>query len=622
MKSIRAITFPLIVSLLLFSTPSASFAATPTPPTATIVVPSSDIATTTNAVVSFSGATTTTALPAGTVVGNYTVGNSPSAVAFDSYTNSIWVTNSYDWSVTKINAVTGGVIGTYPTTVNDGSYIHGPSAIAFDPVTNSVWIANYDASNVTRIDVTTGMITATSTVGISSPSGVAFDPYNKAIWVTNAGNATVTKIDIASGTDTNYTLQVGSAPDAIAFDPSTKSVWIVDPATSNIFKISVIDGTIKGTYVDNNRPSAIAFDSADSSIWITNYGDSSVTEITAALGALIKNYQNPDTSGNTSSPTSIAFDPVTNSVWVTESTGSTVLNINPVSSVQTDYYTGQNYPLAAAFDPVTNSVWVANCDSSTVTQMSTGANPTIIAYEWRENACDTTGTLLSTAPSFDFSSPAVGSYPIYFRVEDSQGLWSTSGPSCPTRTVKVTSSPAPTATLYANGKTSTTIVSGNSATLTWSSSNASSCDFIVSPPSTGPGHAANNSTGVSTGVLSSTQNYQLSCTGPGGSADSNIATVTVVNPAVTITANPARVPSVNAPNNRTTLAWSTNDPSHTTSCSVLGGNGFSASGISNSGIDSGPITDQTVFLINCQMTDSPNIYSSVIVNIAPNFQSF
>lgn len=59
--------------------------------------------------------------------------------------------------------------------------------------------------------------------------------------------------------------------------------------------------------------------------------------------------------------------------------------------------------------------------------------PPVTAYEWREGAC-ATGALLSTASSFNLTTPTPGVRTIYFRAYSSYG-WS---PNCPSRIVTVT----------------------------------------------------------------------------------------------------------------------------------------------------------------------------------------
>lgn len=94
------------------------------------------------------------------------------------------------------------------------------------------------------------------------------------------------------------------------------------------------------------------------------------------------------------------------------------------------------------------------------------------------------------------------------------------GSASASRTVTVTSSPpAPTASLSASPSS---ITSGQSSTLTWSSTNATSCTGM----NLNTGGATNGSASVTPGVTTS---YSVSCSGAGGSATSG-ATVTVSAP--------------------------------------------------------------------------------------------
>ena len=135
------------------------------------------------------------------------------------------------------------------------------------------------------------------------------------------------------------------------------------------------------------------------------------------------------------------------------------------------------------------------------------------------------------------------------------------GTATQTVTVNVTpATPPPTLALSANPAA---ILQGNSSTLTWSSSNASSC------AATGDWTGAKaTSASESTGALSSvrTYTYILSCTGAGGSASqtATVAVGAVPAPAVTISANPAQV----AQGGTSNLTWSSTNAQ---SCTASGG---------------------------------------------------
>lgn len=125
--------------------------------------------------------------------------------------------------------------------------------------------------------------------------------------------------------------------------------------------------------------------------------------------------------------------------------------------------------------------------------------------------------------------------------------------------VTVTQASPPSVTLSANP---TTVVSGGSTLLSWSSTNATAC-------TAGGGWSGTKATSGSEtrSALTATTSYSLTCTGAGGSATQS-TTVTVGSgstpPTVTLSAAPTTVTSGGA----STLTWSS---SNATSCTASGG---------------------------------------------------
>ncbi len=112
--------------------------------------------------------------------------------------------------------------------------------------------------------------------------------------------------------------------------------------------------------------------------------------------------------------------------------------------------------------------------------------------------------------------------------------YTSGGPSAPTTS---SAPPAqPTATLSAER---IVIDRGESVTLTWNSTNVTSC----SAAGGGVWFPANGGVSGSTivGPLTSTKSYQITCTSSGVPVDSNIVTVTVRVPVASINATPDRV---------------------------------------------------------------------------------
>ena len=160
-----------------------------------------------------------------------------------------------------------------------------------------------------------------------------------------------------------------------------------------------------------------------------------------------------------------------------------------------------------------------------------------------------------------------------------------------------------------------TIDNGQSATLTWSSPDADaiSCSF-VGTPANGVSTGGATSGSVSTGPLSSTQNYQIICIDADGNTSAPaLVTITVLQPSVTISANPPRV----QPGANSTISWSS---SQMESCSTSGP-GFTTT-TELSGSQAVTILSQSTYTITCQATGFPQATQSVIVNILPIFQEF
>lgn len=153
------------------------------------------------------------------------------------------------------------------------------------------------------------------------------------------------------------------------------------------------------------------------------------------------------------------------------------------------------------------------------------------------------------------------------------------------------------------------VATGGSTTLRWSSTGATSC--------TGTGFSTGGATSgsASTGALSSTQNYQVSCTGTGGTTNA-FATVTVVAPTATITAEPTLVKSGGGVN----LKWSANDVSSCTITPYIGTaaqapvfSGVPAAGTNTTAVTN--ITKQTDYQLDCTPLSGGNVRGSVQVNV-------
>lgn len=163
-------------------------------------------------------------------LGSVDVGNEPSAIAAGA--GSVWVTNSADGTVTRIDPAT-----LLTTTIPVG---HGPAAVTVDAA--GAWIANAGDDTLVRIDPQTNAVVGTTRVG-DGPTAVLATP--SALWVANRRDGTVMRLDRHSGKVTK-TIHLGGAPDALA--SAAGRVWVAvasappRPATSGgVARLTVRD---------------------------------------------------------------------------------------------------------------------------------------------------------------------------------------------------------------------------------------------------------------------------------------------------------------------------------------------------------------------------------------------
>jgi YVTN family beta-propeller protein len=170
-------------------------------------------------------------LGSGRQTGSVDVGNEPSAAAAGA--GSLWVTNSADGTVTRIDPAT-----LVATTIPVG---HGPDAVAVNAA--GVWVANAGDDTLVRIDPDTGAVTATARVG-DGPAAVLATAT--ALWVANARAGTVMRLDPGSGAVTK-TIHLGGSPTALV--SAAGQVWVTvapapppPPVTGGTAQFTVQDG--------------------------------------------------------------------------------------------------------------------------------------------------------------------------------------------------------------------------------------------------------------------------------------------------------------------------------------------------------------------------------------------
>ncbi|MBV9002851.1 MAG: YncE family protein, partial [Solirubrobacterales bacterium] len=184
-----------------------------------------------------------------------TVGNVPLGVAVDETTDTVYVANALDNTVSVINGATCNSTdragcGNTPLTVPLGPF---DNAVAVNPVTNMVYVTDQDASPGTVSVIDGNSCTGSDPAGCASqpfatvavgggPTGIGVNPVTNTIYAGNGGldsngnpvpngdslsvinGATCTPMDPA-GCAAVGTVAVGPNPAAVAVDPATNTVY-------------------------------------------------------------------------------------------------------------------------------------------------------------------------------------------------------------------------------------------------------------------------------------------------------------------------------------------------------------------------------------------------------------
>jgi len=103
-----------------------------------------------------------------------------------------------------------------------------PGAIAVDPKTDTLFVANYGDNTLTIIDAHQGRAIATVPVG-NGPQGVAFDAARNLVYVANTHGDSITVIDRASN-KVVATLPAGESPYALAVVPNSTKLYVANGA--------------------------------------------------------------------------------------------------------------------------------------------------------------------------------------------------------------------------------------------------------------------------------------------------------------------------------------------------------------------------------------------------------
>ena len=242
------------------------------------------------------------------LAGSAPVGNAPSTLALNARTHTIYVANGFNTNGPNANGNTVSVIDARDCQARDVSRCKGPwptitvgnqpSTIAIDQKTDTVYVTNNTDNTVSvfngatcNAEVTTGCGQTPATVPVGrGPLGIFADPANHTVYIANFDNtqgdtvsmlssATCNATDLAAcPTQPPPTVSVGSAPDDVDVNQTSHTVYVgvligvavFDANTCNATVLSGCGaiGTLPG---DPNGVNSAKVDPTTNTLYTANY---------------------------------------------------------------------------------------------------------------------------------------------------------------------------------------------------------------------------------------------------------------------------------------------------------------------------------------------------------------
>ena len=370
------------------------------------------------------GGATSSSSPSAAHSSTVIVGVNPQDSALDPATHTLYVVSDPENEnlgiVTVLNASACGSLRTSGC-VSNAPYAQvgsGPVGIAVDQATDTIYVVNSNDNTVSVINGATcnaqhgsgcSHIPPTVTVG-SGPVDVEVDQATDTVYVANWGNGAGTTVSVINGRTCNGQVtsgcdqvpayvRVGIGPAGVFVDQATDTVYAATVGPGGAEAVSVIDGaTCNATMTSGcgNKPLpvtlgkgsvnynvAFAIDQANGTLYVANWADGTLSMIDkASCNATLTSgcAQAPHVVRVGRGPDGIAVNPATHTVYVANVTDDTIsvldaatCNATVSSGCKTPHprlmRTGKS-PRWVTVDQAADTVYVPNGDDGTASVLN------------------------------------------------------------------------------------------------------------------------------------------------------------------------------------------------------------------------------------------------------------
>jgi YVTN family beta-propeller protein len=266
----------------------------------------------------------------GRVTASARVGATPAGIA--SGAGRVWVTNSADATVTRLDTVGGHV----DQTLEVGS---SPAGVAVGA--GSVWVANSLDGSVSRIDPRAGEVVQTVNVG-RRPVAVAVG--GRAVWVADADGDAVIPLDPRSGVPAQA-VHLTASPGGVAV--GFGSLWVAEPLAHKVVRIDPDTGRTQAEIAVGGGAGPVA--TGAGAVWVVNALDGTLSRIDPERDAVTSTAPVGD------APAGVAAG--VDGVWVAAEGDGELVSMDPRTGAVRRRYTVGAAPVAVTL--VGATPWVA-----------------------------------------------------------------------------------------------------------------------------------------------------------------------------------------------------------------------------------------------------------------------
>ena len=182
---------------------------------------------------------------------------------------AVWVANSLDGTVSRIDPNTNAVVQTIPVG-------NGPSGIIY--TAGSIWVANTGDRTVTKIDADSGKPETTLPIGRRARLRAG------TLWASERTANRVVRIDPKSGAVVQTRFRSATASTGLAFGGGV--VWVANSLDGTVSRIDPTTNSVTGTIATGNGPAGVAV--AADGVWVSNQFGGTVARIDPRTNQVVR----------------------------------------------------------------------------------------------------------------------------------------------------------------------------------------------------------------------------------------------------------------------------------------------------------------------------------------------